>query len=52
MDLAAYGPSLHLDLVLPAVMVQGLFTLSDMPLGSPEAHAQSGRLGEALQRLA
>jgi hypothetical protein len=50
--IAAYGPSVHLDLVLPAVMVQGLFMLSDMPLGSPEAHAQSDRLGEALRRLA
>ena len=50
--IAAYGPSVHLDLVLPAVMVQGLFMLSDMPLGSPEAHAQSGRLGEAQRRLA
>jgi hypothetical protein len=49
--LAAYGPSVHLDLVLPAVMVQGLFMVSDMPIGSPDARAQSGRLGEALRRL-
>jgi aminoglycoside phosphotransferase (APT) family kinase protein len=49
--IAAYGSSAHLGLVLPAVMVQGLFMLSDMPPGSPDANAQSARLGEALQRL-
>jgi hypothetical protein len=49
--IAAYGPASHLDRVLPAVMVQGLFMLSDTPPGSPEAHAQSSRLNEALRRL-
>lgn len=49
--IAAYGPASHLDRVLPAVMVQGLFMLSDTPPGSPEAHAQSARLTEALRRL-
>ncbi len=48
---AAYGPASHLDRVLPAVMVQGLFLLSDTPPGSPEAQAQSSRLTEALRRL-
>jgi hypothetical protein len=50
--ISTYGLSIHLGFALPAVMVQGLFVLSDMPLGSPEARAQSGRLGEALRRLA
>jgi hypothetical protein len=50
--ISTYGLSIHLGLVLPAVMVQGLLMLSDMPLGSPEARAQSGRLAEALRRLA
>jgi hypothetical protein len=50
--ISTYGPSIHLGLALPAVMLQGPFMLSDMTLGSPEARAQSGRLGEALRRLA
>jgi hypothetical protein len=42
------GPSIHLGLVLPAGRVAGPFMVLDTPLGSPEARAQSGRLGEDL----
>jgi hypothetical protein len=37
--------------VLPAVMVQGLFSMADEPAGSPEALAWTGRLAEALRRV-
>lgn len=49
--IAAYGPAGHLNRVLPAVMVQGLFMVSRTPPGSPEARSQSSRLTQALRHL-
>jgi hypothetical protein len=49
--IAAYGPAGHLDRVLAAVMVQGLFLLADTAPGSDEARDQSARLAEALRRV-
>lgn len=50
--MAAYGPAAAgLAVVLPALMVQGLFSLSDTAEGSAEAIAWTGRLEEARRRL-
>jgi hypothetical protein len=48
--IAAYGSASGLDRVLPAVMVQGLFMMSDTPAGSPQARAQASRLAEGWRR--
>jgi aminoglycoside phosphotransferase (APT) family kinase protein len=50
--IAAYGPAGGLSLVMPAVAVQGLFSMSDTPAGSPEALAWTGRLQAAADYLA
>lgn len=49
--IAAYGRSDGLAEVLPAAMVQGLFSLSDAPIGTPEAMAWTERLDAAGRRL-
>jgi hypothetical protein len=49
--IAAYGRSGGLAEVLPAAMVQGLFSLSDAPIGTPEAMAWIERLDAAGRRL-
>jgi Phosphotransferase enzyme family len=48
---AAYGSPAGLAQVLPAVVVQGLLSLSDAPAGSAEAMAWAGRLDAAAERL-
>ena len=45
--IAAYGRSDDLADVLPAAMVQGLLSLSDNPIGTPEATAWIERLDAA-----
>jgi Phosphotransferase enzyme family len=50
--IAAYGgPASGLSHTLPAVMVQGRLTMSEVPPGSAEALARIGRLGQARRRL-
>jgi hypothetical protein len=49
--IAAYGRSDGLAEVLPAAIVQGLFSLSDAPIGTPEAMAWIERLDAAGRRL-
>jgi len=49
--IAAYGRSDGLAEVLPAAMVQGLFSLSDAPIGTPEAMSWIERLDAAGRRL-
>ncbi len=48
---SAYGPADGLVGVLPAVMVQGLLSLSDTAEGSAEATAWADRLEEARRRI-
>ncbi len=50
--IAAYGPSDGIAGVLPAVIVQGLLSLSDAPAGSARATAWIRRLEAAASRLA
>jgi hypothetical protein len=45
--IAAYGTSAGLTEVLPAVAVQGLFSLSDHPAGSPASSEWLARLDAA-----
>lgn len=47
----AYGPAEGLHHVLPAVIVQGLLSLTGEPPGSPEARGWTARLDEACSRL-
>jgi hypothetical protein len=49
--IASYGQSDGLAQVLPAVMVQGLFSLSDTPAGTSEAASWVERLDAASRRL-
>jgi hypothetical protein len=49
--IAAYGPATGLSQVLPAVIVQGLLSLSDTPAGSAEAAAWIRRLDAAGNHL-
>jgi hypothetical protein len=49
--IAAYGHSAGFAEVLPAVMVQGLFSMADIPVGTAEAAAWIGRLDAAGSRL-
>jgi hypothetical protein len=49
--IAAYGHSAGLAEVLPAAIVQGLFSLSDTPVGSEEATAWIDRIDAACSRL-
>jgi len=49
--IAAYGPAAGMAGTLPAVIVQGLLSLSDTPAGSAEASAWIGRLEAAGRRL-
>jgi fructosamine-3-kinase len=49
--IAAYGQTDGLAQVFPAVMVQGLFSLSDTPAGTSEAAAWVERLDAAGRRL-
>lgn len=48
---AAYGTAGALGAVLPAVAVQGLLSLADHPVGSPEAAGWIARLGGAADYL-
>lgn len=48
---ASYGPADGLAEVLPAVLVQGLFSLSDSVAGSADATAWIARLEAATERL-
>jgi phosphotransferase family enzyme len=50
--IAVYGPAAGLPQVLPAVMVQGLLSLSDTPAGSAEAAGWMRRLDAAGNLLA
>ncbi len=47
----AYGSADGLGTVLPAVAVQGLLSLADHPVGSPEAAGWIARLGRAADYL-
>jgi Phosphotransferase enzyme family len=47
----AYGPAAGLHHALPAVIVQGLLSMTGEPPGSPEARAWTARLDEACSRL-
>ncbi len=49
--IAAYGSAEGLPRVLPAAVVQGLFSMSDTPAGSPDALAWVERLEAAADRL-
>jgi hypothetical protein len=49
--IGAYGRADGLAEVLPAAMVQGLFSLSDAPIGTPEALAWIERLDAAGRRF-
>ena len=49
--IAAYGDVSGLPIVLPAVVVQGLFSMSDTAAGSPDALGWIGRLEAAADRL-
>jgi len=49
--LKAYGDTTGLDAVLPAVVVQGLLSLTHEPVGGADAQEWVLRLGEAAHRL-
>jgi aminoglycoside phosphotransferase (APT) family kinase protein len=46
--IAAYGSSEGLINVMPAVMVQGLLTMADVPVGSAQAAGWNDRLKKAV----
>jgi hypothetical protein len=48
---AAYGAAEEVHHALPAVIVQGLLSMTDVPPGSAEALAWTSRLDEACRRL-
>jgi thiamine kinase-like enzyme len=49
--IAAYGHAGHLDEVLPAIVVQGLLSMSDAAAGSVESEAWGARLRSAAARV-
>jgi len=49
--IAAYGDAGHLDVVLPAIAVQGLLSMSDTAAGSAESQAWGTRLSSAAARI-